>query len=253
MLPPQKHPRRYLSPSKNPSQKLIFDPALLDMESKQFEFTSSRELNTPSLSKANNPKLLAFRRKSSRDKSPKVHIFQPNRIQKSMLQPKRINTELLNREIPALVTARQTTELDKKSINFNEDELTYFSKRKDGRGHRFLYMIYDVDPDNPSFSPYRLKKVPFAEKTKEYFVMSATGMMKVFSDGTTETIPLERWAIEQSNYEYVKKSRFFALYRFWKNFGIWKRVINTSRYSDILQTISDHPLMANSSFFLHTN
>jgi hypothetical protein len=49
--------------------------------------------------------------------------------------------------------------VERLSLAFDEDPVSYFSKRKDGRGHIFIDLIDADDRKDVNFSPYNVIKV----------------------------------------------------------------------------------------------
>lgn len=212
-----------------------------------------------------NPALLAFRNKSTgtklinnskptlaspvnkqRGNSKSSLSNKPNQI--SLLQ-RRPLTSLKNPEIHSIDIVKRQIEQEKMTINFKEDPIAYFSKHKDGRGHRFIYLVYKDDPHSPYFSPYDLEKVSFAEIRGEYFTMSATGVTHVYTDGTTETISLDLWATEKSIFNSIRKLKIFTHFFFWKPFRLWKNFVMHERYNELDSNILQHPFYTNKEFF----
>ena len=210
-----------------------------------------------------NPALLAFRNKTNIQKVGFVtpNITSPknttthnrssisNSIAQSSLLQRRPLTALKDPEIHSLDVVRKQIEQEKMTIDFKEDPVAYFSKRKDGRGHRFIYLVHKGDPHDPYFSPYDLVKVPFAEIKGDYFTMSATGVTHVYFDGSTETISLDLWAQEKSIFNSIRKLKIFAQFFFWKPFRIWKNFVMQQRYSQLDSIILYHPFFKNKEFF----
>ena len=71
-------------------------------------------------------------------------IEKPTIIEKKFVVKYDKATDLLSVELnnDSLVSVAKEIELELNSIDFNEDPIAYFSKRKDGRGHRFIYLIH---------------------------------------------------------------------------------------------------------------
>ena len=199
-----------------------------------------------------NPPLLAFRNKTN---IPRPDVVSPNSKLKQPFVPaisllvKRPLTALKDPEIHALDVVKKQVEQEKMTIDFSEDPIAYFSKRKDGRGHRFIYLVNKGDPNDISYSPYDLEKVPFAEIKGDYFTMSASGVTHVFPDGNTETMSLDLWAMEKSIFNSVRKLKIFAQFFYWKPFRIWKNFVMHQRYHGFDNTITVHPFYKNKEFF----
>jgi len=235
------------------AEGLLFESTDLDSQANSFEFSSSNSNTNETMISSHNPALLALRNKTSQGSRNLVQTAgKTSRKNKaSVLVPvHRPATSNRPLKIVALEKVRQQNELEKLTIDFKEDPVAYFSKRKDGRGHRFIYLVYGDDPLDPNFSPYELRKVPFSEVSKEYFMMSATGVTHYHEDGSTETISLDLWAQESSVFKSIRKLKVFSQYFFWKSFRIWKNFVMKQRFKSITSCIIEHPLFRKKSFFV---
>ncbi len=94
----------------------------------------------------------------------------------------------------------QQYEVEKAGIQFNEDPIAYFSKHKDGTGHRFLYLVRAKEPTEPGFSPYDLVCVPQRDIKPCFFTMSANGITCRDETGAAEQMPIPAWIREQEAY-----------------------------------------------------
>ena len=195
------------------TENLLFESNELDFQTNVFDVPTIGKNSGEIFLTSQNPALTALRNKTSQGirGSPPIS---PKKNQKSLknkpsvlIPVQRPLTSNKPLKIAALEKVRQQNELEKLTIDFKEDPVAYFSKRKDGRGHRFIYLIYSGDPENPNFSPYELKKVPFSEVNKEYYMMSATGLTHYLEDGGTETIALDVWAKESAVFRAIIKVR----------------------------------------------
>ncbi|KAK8895532.1 hypothetical protein M9Y10_023999 [Tritrichomonas musculus] len=241
----------------------LFDSKDIATHSQSFDIVAPCSGTGDAMLQMQNPPLLAFRNKTNIQKVGFVtpNIASPknttthnrssisNSIAQSSLLQRRPLTALKDPEIHSLDVVRKQIEQEKMTIDFKEDPVAYFSKRKDGRGHRFIYLVHKGDPHDPYFSPYDLVKVPFAEIKGDYFTMSATGVTHVYFDGTTETISLDLWAQEKSIFNSIRKLKIFAQFFFWKPFRIWKNFVMQQRYSQLDSIILYHPFFKNKEFF----
>lgn len=153
-----------------------------------------------------------------------------------------------NPKVATLERAKQYNELEKLTIDFKEDPMAYFSKRKDGRGHRFIYLIYKLDPQDPEFNPYDLQKVPFSQCGRDYFMMSATGVTHYVDKDSTDTIPLDQWSSESSNFMAIRKLKIFAQYFYWKSFRTWKQYVMEQRHGAVSNVVVLRPFFRNKNF-----
>lgn len=238
-----------------PGSANIFDSRDLEYRSTSFDISAPGNGTSTNMLSLQNPGLLAFRNKADQIRSKE--FVRPE----SNFTPKPITSTLLSRRplgklrdptnIPALETVHHLIETEKASLAFHEDPVAYFSKRKDGRGHLFIYLIYAGDRKDPRFSPYELKKVTSADikSGTDYFTMSATGVTLVQADGNTEHVTLDQWAKASSSFIALRKLKFFDQYFFWKPFKIWKKFVLQSRFHSLQDSIRLYPFFKNVNFF----
>jgi hypothetical protein len=143
-------------------------------------------------------------------------------------------------------------ENDRLSLGFPEDPIAYFSKRKDGRGHRFIYLNHASDPRDPAYDPYQLHKVAFADIQPPYFTMSADSVTSVNPDGDTENLPLDRWEREASIFQSLRKLRTFKMFFMWKPFRIWRNFVMKQHYDEMTQRVMHYSFYNNFIFFSTT-
>jgi hypothetical protein len=236
----------------------LFDTEDMATRSASFDIHHPGNGSGGALLTVQSPGLLAFRNKTSLSGRP--FITSPKgKVKALAIATPGAQTSLLVRRplaalkdpggVHALEVRRELVEQEKQTIAFDDDLIAYFSKRKDGRGHRFIYLVYSGNPSDPNFSPYELQKLTFAEIKGSYFTMSADGVTHVFTDGTTETISLDLWAHESSVYNAMRKLKFFRLFRFWRPFAIWRNFVMKQRYESLDHQVVFHPFFRNSAFF----
>ena len=235
-------------------EKMLFETKDIEAKTLNFDIVAPACEDCDASLESHNPGLYAFRNMTAKgpkrsQKSPKVPRAKTAMGKSSVLVRQITKPQPGPPKIPALDKARQITELEKLTINFKEDPVAYFSKRRDGRGHKFIYLVYKDNPKDPFFSPYDLQKVPFSQCGQEYFMMSATGVTHYFDQDNTETIPLDQWSQEASTFQSIRKLKFFAQYFFWKSFKIWKQFVMFQRYGGISTKIVDCPHFRNTKFF----
>lgn len=247
--------RKPVSAKMIPGSANIFDSRDLEYRSTSFDISAPGNGVSTNMLSIQNPGLLAFRNKAD-------HIRTKEFVRpESNFTPKPITSTLLSRrplgklrdptDIPALETVQHLIETEKASLAFNEDPVAYFSKRKDGRGHLFIYLVYAGDRKDPRFSPYELKKVTSADikSGTDYFTMSATGVTLVQADGNTEHVTLDQWAKASASFIALRKLKFFDQYFFWKPFRIWKKFVLQSRFRSLQDSICLYPFFKNVNFF----
>jgi hypothetical protein len=249
-----RHPPKSALTSRHPGRHPVFDPGTVEDEA--FDLVLPGGAEGERLLSARNPGLLALRNKaesaraktatgSGRKRKRDPEIVSPGFVSTlSKRRPPRESSRKAPNAIPGETNAETW------SIAFREDPLAYFSKRKDGRGHRFIYLNNHGDRTNDQFfNPYELVKVPFAEVNPKYFIMSANGVTHVLADGNTEHIPLDRWANESSMFTTLRHLKMFAHFAFWKPFRIWKNVVMRQRFHDLQSAVVAHPFFTHPSFF----
>lgn len=242
------------------NKKALFDPSTIEENAIQYNMDPVKEGEPQAILSARSPSLLAIKNKitnrakttmtTTRGDHREVEIYTPRRAP-SMLtkESPRPKTTLQDRTLAFTRKISRDNETEKIALNFEDDPIAYFSKRKDGRGHRFIYLIHADDKADPYFNPYKLIKVPYAEIKPEYFTMSAQGVTHLYPDGTTECVPIDKWATETSIYESAKKLKFFAQYFFWKPFKNWKNFVRRQRFLDTKNNIVSHKYFSYPGFF----
>lgn len=234
------------------TDKSLFNSYGIDGISKNYDMYSTKDIKNDSLL-LSSPALLAHRNhskitKSSMGRSPMISIKKPNILGSSAFFPKK-KVESGVKQAFSLAVVQRELELEKQTLMFDDDPLAYFSKHKDGGGHKFIYLVRARDSDDPMFSPYELVKVPHAQIGREYFTMSATGVTHIHSDGDTESFTLDQWAKETIIYQGLRKLRFFSHYSFWKSIKLWKLFLIKQRYSSLMSRVNSHTLFINRNFF----
>lgn len=232
----------------------LFKTGIIDSQTSHFDIIQPGLDDGEHLLRAGSPSLYAFRSKVVANSQkpmfirPKTSNTNPSNHLPSML----VKRPLSNLREPvyddAAVIQKRIIE-ERNSISFKEDPIAYFSKRKDGRGHLFIYMNHAGNRKDPNFSPYELMKVPFDEVNPEYFTMSHNGVTHILPDGTTEHVSLDRWAKELAIYGAIRKLKMFRHYFFWKNFRIWRNFVMRQRYLQLSAELQDHSFFNNPSFF----
>jgi len=234
--------------------KSLFNPTVFDQTNHVFDVVSPAVESNDDILRNQSPGLLALRKQTA--KSIPKHS-RPTTAVSSLANTTNIPSLICKQPLSRL---RDPSHIDKgtyekekmielDSINFHEDPVAYFSKRKDGRGHRFIYLVHSMDRDDFEFSPYNLKKVSSLEIGNNYFTMSANGVTHMMPDGNTESIPLDRWSKESSIFKSIRKLRTFSLFFFWKPFRIWRNFVMRQRYDQLTDTIMTHSFFNNYAFY----
>jgi energy-coupling factor transporter ATP-binding protein EcfA2 len=253
--------RRPLPRHMLPGAARLFEPGDLEASATGYDLIAPGSGMSSPMLESQNAGLLAFRNRTDII-TKKMHTRSFNRLNAiSALGVKQapVYSTLLNRrplgklrdpaDIPALERVRQHIDDEQASLDFQEDPVAYFSKRKDGRGHRFIYLSFTRDPSDIDFCPYDLKKVPSVAINGDYFTMSASGITHCQSNGLCENMSLDQWSREVSIFNDIRKLNFFQQYWFWKSFRIWKQFVLARRYQDLHTSVISHPFFKNPSFF----
>ena len=248
--------RKPVSAKLIPGSTNIFGSKDLETRALNYDFQVPGANAGTNILQIQNPGLLAFRNRTEKLRSKEfVHDetnITPKPVASSSLLTKRPLKKLKDPTVvPAIETVKLMTQNERNSLAFPGEPVAYFAKRKDGRGHLFIYMVYAGDPKDPFFSPYELKKITSTEidKDKDYFTMSATGVTRVQPNGDTEYVSLDQWARESNAFVTCRKLRLFKQYFYWKNFRIWKEVLTMSKFKNLKRNMRLYPLFKNSTLF----
>lgn len=205
-----------------------------------------------------NPSLLAHKNKAI---TIKPDISSPSKqrcktsqatLRKSVLQRAPLGALKDPTEIYSLQVVSRKIEEERQTIAFPEDPVAYFSKKKEGGGHHFIYLIYKRNPKDLDFSPYDLEKVPHDFIGNDFFTMSTTSVTHSLPDGTTESLRLDVWAHDKSNFDALRKLKIFSTFYFWKPFRIWKNFVMKQRFNQLDKIVVRHPFFLNPKFFIQT-
>lgn len=242
--------------SKN--KKTLFNHNLIEQAATSFDITKPTIASQSALLRVQNPRLLALR--SRKDKQPTKRSYStrpvtaapdPSQQMKSLLT-KRPLSPIKIPEINGVELLQKKIEDEKNTLLFTEDPVAYFSKRKDGRGHRFIYLNFAGNRKDPFFSPYELVKVPYSEVHSDYFTMSANGVTHILPDGNTDNITLDQWSKETSIFKAIRKLRTFNQFYYWKSFRVWKNFVMQQRFDQILDKVYEFSYYNNPGFYATT-
>lgn len=223
----------------------LFKGKKLNTVTNNYDLISSKENEEET-----NPQLLALRNKTAKSKNrpfrPSTTV--PNNQAHSLLSRPTTTMKATN-PLSSIQRVQKQIEQDRLSISFQEDPIAYFAKRKDGGGHRFIYLNYTGNKNAPDFNPYDLTKVPFAEINDEYFTMSVTGVTRIQPDGNTKQVSMDRWAKESSIFMAIRKLKTFSQYYYWRPFRLWKKFVMQQRYQQLSNYLHTHPYFSFPNFF----
>ena len=228
----------------------MFHAPTLETQTEDFDYVRPQD----ALLRAQNQQLYAIRAQINKTiQKPQiarpVTALAPSASPVSLLTKRRVETlKAVDYTINVNRTQKREIEGEKLSLEFGEDPVAYFSKRKDGRGHRFIYLNFADNRDDVTFSPYHLVKVPFAEIAEEHFTMSAGGVTHIYPDGMTENISLDQWTKEASDFEALRKLKVFKFFFYWKPLRIWRLFVRRQRYTQIREQILEQSMYSNQSF-----
>lgn len=227
----------------------MFHAPTLEIQTEDFDYVKPKD----ALLRAQNQQLYAIRTQINKTVQkptiarPVTACQHPSTSPISLLTKRRVETL---RPVDYTVNKAQKRELEgeKLSLEFAEDPVAYFSKRKDGRGHRFIYLNFADDRSDVAFSPYNLVKVPFAEINEEYFTMSAGGVSHIYPSGVTENFSLDQWMKESSDFVALRKLKMFKFFYYWKPLRIWRRFLMKQRYMQIREEVLQQSMYSSQSF-----
>lgn len=256
-----RHPPKSALTPRRGKKNAIFDPSTVETQANNYDIVNPGGNAGELILTDTNPGLLAIRRKAdasrpktaiqcAREKKQKreYDIISPRGF--TSLLTKRPQTAIRDSTRRVMETITREVNTEKMSLAFQEDPIAYFSKRKDGRGHRFIYLNQVGDRANdPFFNPYELTKVPFAEVNPDYFTMSANGITHIMANGSTEHIPIDRWSTESSMFSSIRKLKLFAQFFFWKPFRIWKNFVMRQRFGQLTGSVLTHPFFTYPGFY----
>ncbi|OHT01147.1 Dynein heavy chain family protein [Tritrichomonas foetus] len=237
----------FAPPGFNPEREL-YNPPSLEANISTFNVVSPGSGTGDAILQEHNPCLLAMAKRAKSTIRPKVKSSIGHQsIAQGMTSylTKKPLSDLKEPTTDYFEMKKKKEELDKMSLAFDEDPIAYFSKRKDGRGHLFIYLKYAKERNDPNFSPYELEKVPFSEVGKDYYTMSASGVTHIEENGNTETFTLDKWAKDESAYKSIRKLRTFRLYFLWKPYRVWKNFVQQMHYQETRSILLREPLLYN--------
>ena len=230
---------------------LLFEPSDIDYSTKEYDICKPGGKASDVLLNETNLRLIPFRNiaKKTRPtiKSPLDSIKRPKLLESNKFGPKKPLSDLPN--VNALQVAKREIQIERDTLNFSEDPIAYFSKRKDGSGHLFIYMVYEKDKKDPYFSPYELVKVTSQEVGKDYFTMTASGVTHVMEDGETETYALDVWSRERFIYSGMRKLKFFSQYFIWKCMHNWRLFLKEQRFKKLYNESMSHTIISKTILF----
>ena len=76
--------------------------------------------------------------------------------------------------------------------------------------------------------PYDFNVKEFDNNKEEYMPISSRGITH-FVEGEGTFLTLDEWEREFTLYDRLRKIRFFAKYKIWKNFLLWKRLMRINK------------------------
>lgn len=222
--------------------KTLFRSSDLDDQAKRFELVDENPsdadtvfmMSTPGLKALKNQKLID----KLKNKPTTIRPFTSSKYYDTSSHKTSYISPIKKKPLPNLASITKMIEEgmdegERMSLNFTEDPVSYFSKHKDGDGHHFIYLIHTRPHTDPYFNPYDIVKSTHTELKSEYFTMSANGVTHVIGNGETETLTLDRWCFESAMFSAIRKLNVFKLFRFWRNFQLWRRFLQRTRFESI--------------------
>lgn len=73
-------------------------------------------------------------------------------------------------------------------------------------------------------NPYDFRIVDFVDIRNEYMTISARGITHFVDDEAT-FMTIEEWEREAKMFHHLQKIQFFMIYKKWKSFSLWKKLM----------------------------
>ncbi|KAJ3023365.1 Dynein heavy chain 6, axonemal [Thoreauomyces humboldtii] len=151
----------------------------------------------------------------------------------------------------------QTVQIADKSKSQSKTTKELFAFIKHLEAHpqskEFLYLNpvkLSVKRGQPTFNPYNLEIVDYADVDKlgGYYTLSATGVTHFDAQSHGDFTPLPQWLREYQLFHSLLKITFFAQYRLWKCFSLWKRTVLHTKIAQNRRQLSKnlfvvHPIL----------
>ncbi|KAL7297685.1 hypothetical protein TKK_0009351 [Trichogramma kaykai] len=119
------------------------------------------------------------------------------------------------------------------------DQLKLIEKLKSEPGVYFYYMIYAVDRSSKFFHPYALTIVPYKKIDKVYLTMGRDGVTQ-YSPAEVVFTPIDQWQREYNDYLLLVKIRTFRLFRKWKAFNVWRKIVFYTKVTRAMNHMNGH-------------
>ncbi|KAJ3226918.1 Dynein heavy chain 6, axonemal [Clydaea vesicula] len=118
---------------------------------------------------------------------------------------------------------------------------------KNPRSKEFAYGVPKMTSSMDSFNPYNLRLIEFNEVEKKagYYTISREGVTRFDYRGHGEFTPLNQWLREYKLFHSLLKIPFFARYRSWKCFVLWKKSVLRNKINLAKKSL------AKNLFFVH--
>ena len=144
-----------------------------------------------------------------------------------------------------LTLEKSLTKIQTKSPRTGEEVIKYFAC---GGENRFFYL--KLDPTSPCYDPYKLvifsesaPQPPAPPPSKEFYTISAFGVVRHFPDGTTESSSLVAWQREATLFRGLKMLPFFGRFSLLKAIRRWKRVTALIRQEKVREFLQENLLL----------
>ena len=109
----------------------------------------------------------------------------------------------------------------------------------------FTYLVMRPRGVRDMYNPYDLVVVPHNDiQHKQYFTVSAAGVTK-FDEGESEFVGLKAWEREFRIYHKLAKLDVFKLYKKWKSFDVWRKLVRRTTMQAYKTHLSENLFILN--------
>ncbi|ODM98966.1 Dynein heavy chain 6, axonemal [Orchesella cincta] len=103
----------------------------------------------------------------------------------------------------------------------------------------YICLVHSLPDNHPEFNPYRFKIVKYSKlQTNGYYTLSKYGVLH-FNHGFAEYTSMLQFQTQMLIYDHITKIPFFAKYRLWKAFTLWRSKVRGRKMSLIKNQLLD--------------
>lgn len=123
------------------------------------------------------------------------------------------------------------------------EQLIALMRRIEGHetnGNEYICLVYSLPENNPDFNPYRFKIVKYNKVPPKggHYTLSKYGVLH-FNHGMAEYTSMLQFQTQMLIYDNITKIPFFANFRLWKSFIIWRSKIKGRKMTMIRNSLAD--------------